>query len=339
MTFEANDIKAVAELLNSPKKVVITTHKSPDGDAIGSSLGLSHFLQQLGHEVNVVVPDNYPEFLQWLPGNDTVVHFDTETEQAIALTEAADVLFSLDYNDLSRIDKLGHYVHIATGIKIMIDHHQQPHDFADYTFSDTASCSTAQLVYEFMEVLEQTHLLNANIANCLYVGIMTDTGSFRFPSTTSKTHRITAALIDAGASNAAAHNNVYDSNTYLRLKLLGYALGEKLKIYPEYNTVIISLSEEELAQFNYKKGDTEGLVNYGLSIKGIKMAVFISEKGALTKLSFRSKGNFSVNQLARDHFHGGGHTNAAGGAVQQPIAEAIAQLEALLPQYKEALNS
>lgn len=332
-------VREVGKLLASPKKIVITAHKAPDGDAIGSSLGLAHYLRTQGHEVGIVVPDAYPHFLKWMPGNKEILKFNRHWTPAKKMFREADIIFLLDYNALNRIGEMGVHLQRSEAVKVMIDHHQQPEDWPEFVFSDTSACSTCQLVYEFIDGLEDTDKISADAATCLYCGIMTDTGSFRFPSTTSKTHRIVADLIDKGANNSFIHEKVLDANTFMRLKMVGYALGEKMTVYPDFNTVIIALDAEELERFEFKKGDTEGLVNYGLSIEGIRLAAFVSEKEGVVKISFRSKGDFSVNQMAREHFNGGGHINAAGGASDVSVVETVKRIEAILPQYKEALTS
>jgi bifunctional oligoribonuclease and PAP phosphatase NrnA len=333
------EITEVKELLNSSKKIVIVTHWSPDGDAMGSSLGLYNFLILKGHKVTVVTPNDYPSFLGWLPGNDKVIEADKKPEIAEALMKDADIIFTLDFNSLKRIEKLGEVVLNAKALKILIDHHQQPEDYAKYNFHRVDTSSTCELVYDFIKVLGETDLLNKAIASCLYTGIMTDTGSFRFASTSAKTHRVVAELIDAGAVNAEIHGNIYDKNTESRLKLLGFCISEKMKVFPEYQMAYITLSQEELKKFDHKKGDTEGIVNYPLSIEGINLAVFIVERDNIVKLSLRSKGNFDVNQFARKYFKGGGHVNAAGGSSDISLEETAAKLIELIPQYQTELQN
>jgi len=326
-------------LLNSPKNIVITTHRGPDGDAIGSSLGLYHLLKQLGHTVNVITPNEYANFLHWLPGNEKVLVYEGNEEKADAITANADLIFLLDFSHLSRIATFTDTVSKSNATKIMIDHHQDPdRDIAELIFSDTTACSTAQLVYEIMEAMEMTSYLNKEIAECLYVGIMTDTGSFKYSSTTAKTHHIIAELINAGAENAKIHDLIYDNSSANRIKLLGYCLNEKLRLYPENNAAIISLTAEELERFEFKKGDTEGLVNYALAIEGIKFAIFIAEKDGLVKLSLRSKGNFKVNEIAGKYFSGGGHMNASGGIYEASVNETIKKVEQIINEYKTELN-
>ena len=326
-------------LLNSPKNIVITTHRGPDGDAIGSSLGLYHLLKQLGHTVNVITPNEYANFLHWLPGNEKVLVYEGNEEKADAITANADLIFLLDFSHLSRIATFTDTVSKSNATKIMIDHHQDPdRDIAELIFSDTTACSTAQLVYEIMEAMEMTSYLNKEIAECLYVGIMTDTGSFKYSSTTAKTHHIIAELINAGAENAKIHDLIYDNSSANRIKLLGYCLNEKLRLYPENNAAIISLTAEELERFEFKKGDTEGLVNYALAIEGIKFAIFIAEKDGVVKLSLRSKGNFKVNEIARKYFSGGGHMNASGGIYEASVNETIKKVEQIINEYKTELN-
>ena len=315
---------------------MITAHKSPDGDAIGSSLGLYHFLKVKGHEVTVIMPDPFPKFLKWMPGAVNILCYNEATAEANQAFESADVVFSLDYNALHRVGDMADAVAQSPGVKILIDHHQQPDDYPDYLYSDTSACSTAQLIYEFAAAMEEAHLFTADAATCMYVGIMTDSGSFRFPSTTSDTHRIVAELIDLGANNASIHEQIYDTNSENRLRMLGYILNNNFKVYREYNTVVMSMNHKELTSFNYKKGDLEGVVNYGLSLEGIRFSAFITQKDDLVKMSLRSKGDFSVNALAREHFNGGGHTNAAGGISDVSVEETVAKIESLLPQYKAA---
>lgn len=337
-SYTSMNYTAIQELLKTPQKIVITTHRNPDGDAIGSSLGLYHFLHSMGHDVQVVVPNPYPRFLQWMPGNETVIAYEVKEEEATKVTNDAQIIFSLDYNALHRMESYGDVVAEATAIKILIDHHQEPQDFPDHSLSDTSASSTAQLVYEFIEGLGETKRVNKDIAICLYTGIMTDTGSFRFSSTTARTHRIVADLMETGMEPVYIHQNISDTNTLDRLRLKGYALTEKLVFRPKYHTAYISLTLGELNQFNFRKGDTEGLVNYALSIEGVSFAILFTEDEQKVKISFRSKGTFNVNKFARAHFEGGGHNNAAGGRSRVNMKDTILMVENLLPEYKEELE-
>ena len=321
------EIKAVLDVANA---IVITAHKSPDGDAIGSSLALYHYLKNQGKEVSIIVPDEFPTFLNWMGGSDEIILYDSNKQIADELVAKADVIFSLDYNNLSRISDLRTPVERSEAKKIVIDHHQEPQDFADHYFVDTDSCSTCQLVYEFIESLNGLHQLDKVSAACIYCGIMTDTGSFRYPSTTSKTHRIIAHLIDIGVENAQIHQAVYDSSSEERVRLLGYVLTEKMIVLKEFNAAYISLSMEELDRFSFQTGDTEGVVNYALSIKGIKFAALITEKKEMISLSFRSKDDVYVNTLAKKHFNGGGHVYAAGGTLYTSLDDAIGQVETVI---------
>jgi phosphoesterase RecJ-like protein len=339
MYLKPQELKELKSYLKTKRNIVIVTHWSPDGDAMGSSLGLYNFLIRLKHKVTVITPNDYPSFLFWLPGNKNVLVFNEKTNPAKKVVAKADFIFCLDFNSLKRIDKLGDEVGKSKAKKMIIDHHPQPDGFADYLFHDVKASSTAQLVYELICELDHKKLLNKAVANCLYTGIMTDTGSFRFPSTTARTHRIAADLIEAGAIGSEIHNNVYDDNTGDKLKLLGYCLGEKMKIFPEYRTAMISLSAEDHLRFNYQKGDTEGVVNYCLSIRGIRFAVFFAERDGIVKTSFRSKGSFDVNKFARANFEGGGHVNAAGGMSKLTLDQTIDKFLALLPAYSKQLNS
>ncbi len=326
--------------LEKPKNIVIIGHRNPDGDAVGSTLALKHYLDKKGHAATVVMPNEYPDFLHWLPGSETVYRFDWQNKQSQKAISNSDIIFLLDFNTLHRVGyDMQNTLEKYPNNFAMIDHHQQPDDVT-YMYSDTEICSTCQMVYQFIEMNNDLDLIDAAIATCLYTGIMTDTGSFRFRSTTSKTHRIIADLIDKGAENDLIHNNVYDANSYNRLLLLGKALSN-LQILPAYKTAYITLTDEEKKRFDFQKGDTEGIVNYALSLKGIVFAaIFIEDSEQnLVKISFRSKGKFSVNQFARNHFEGGGHDNAAGGKSDVSLAETVTKFSGLLEQYQPELEN
>ena len=331
-------IKKVKDLLRKPRQIAILTHWSPDGDAMGSSLGLYNYLIQKKHKVTVITPNDYPDFLTWMPGNKKVVDALANPKKAATALKKAEVIFTLDFNNLKRLEGLGQLVEQSKAVKILIDHHVQPEDYAQYSHHTTQTSSTCELVYEFICLMGDKKKVNAKIAGCLYTGIMTDTGSFRFPSTSAKTHRVVADLIEAGANNADIHQQVYDGNTESRTRLIGYSLSEKMKLFPELNAAYISLNSDELNRFHYVKGDTEGLVNYPLSIRNIRFSAFIVERDGKVKVSFRSKGDFDVNLFARKHFSGGGHVNAAGGSSDLGLEETLKKLESLLPQYKKQLT-
>jgi len=334
----SNDIKTVQSLLNAPKSIVIVPHKNPDGDAIGSTLALCKYLNNQGHTTVVIAPNEYPHFLKWLPGSDDVIIYSATTEVATQKIESAELIFTLDFNDFSRTGEMESILTASSAPFIMIDHHQQPSNYALVTYSDTNMSSTCEMVYHFLDALQATDHIDADMATCLYTGIMTDTGSFRFPSTTALTHEVISKLIAIGANNSAIHRNIYDTNSHTKLQLLGVAL-KNLRILPEYNTAYITLSQKELDDHKFQKGDTEGFVNYGLSLKGVIFAViFIENKAdAIIKMSLRSKGDFSVNEFARTHYHGGGHTNAAGGKSDLSLKETVNQFISILPQYKDKL--
>lgn len=329
---------AIKSLLQTPKKVVITVHKNPDGDAMGSGLGLLHYLEQKGHTAHLIVPNEYPKFLKWLPNNKSVINFEWEKARAKRLLAGADIIFTLDFNDLSRAHTMKEPLQQAKADFVMIDHHQEPSNYAKITYSDVGMSSTCQMVYNVIEALGDADDITPEIATCLYTGIMTDTGSFKFSSTTGQTHRVTAQLIDKGANNTEIHQRVFNTNPPSRLRLLGKAL-QNLVILGQYHTTYITLTQDELNQHSYSKGDTEGFVNYGLMLENIVFAVIFIEnrEEGIIKISFRSTGNFSVNEFARNHFDGGGHTNAAGGRSDVDMQQTIAKFASLLPQYQAQL--
>ena len=334
------DILEIKALLATPKKIAIIPHKNPDGDAIGSTLGLLHYLLLLNHDAKIIAPNDFPDFLKWLPNVESIEIHETDKDKTEAFINNADIVFTLDFNAFHRTGNMEAVLANSSALKIMIDHHQQPDDYAKYMFSDVTMSSTCEMVYHFLDKLDALDKVNKAIATCLYVGIMTDTGSFRFRSTTSTTHRIIASLIDKGADNTAIHNNVYDTNSYNRLQLLGCALSN-LKVLPEHKAAYITLSQKELQDLDYKKGDTEGFVNYALSLdKTVLAAIFIEDrKQGIIKISLRSKGNFSVNELSRAHFEGGGHTNAAGGKSDTSLESTVEKFISILPAYSKALNN
>lgn len=333
MVFTSQKIAAVSEELAKCKSVAISTHRSPDGDAIGSATALSAMLRMKGKQVTVLVPDAVPDFLHWMINPDELVVCEENEQQTERIASMADVIFSLDYNDLTRVERTGHYIRVSNAFKVMIDHHQEPSDFADVTFSDVNSNSTAQMIFQFFQIMGWEEDINQAIAESIYCGIMTDTGSFKYAATTALTHRIIAKLMEKGADHTAVHRRVYDTNTENRLRLQGYAVSEKLVVFPEYRAAYISLTEDELKRFSYQKGDTEGLVNMALSLWNVDMAAFFSEKDGLVKISFRSKGDMVVNTMARDHFSGGGHINAAGGVCEDGMEVAIDRFVSLLPDW------
>jgi len=328
------------QLLSTPKKIAIIPHRNPDGDAYGSCLALNHYLLKFNHQVTVISPNDCPNFLKWLPGENDIVVFESTMVKATQILEEAEIVFTLDFNALHRVgEKMQKVLENINPIYVMIDHHQQPDDFANFTYVDAAVCSTCQMVYQFIEKFAHLDFIDSDIAICLYTGILTDTGSFRFPATTSTTHRIVANLLDKGANNAEIYNKIHNVSTYGRLQLLGCAL-QNMKVVEEFKTAYITLSQSELNKFNFQKGDTEGFVNYALSLKNVIFAaIFIEDKKqGIIKISFRSVGDFSVNEFSRNHFDGGGHTNAAGGRSVVSLEKTVAKFVDLLPQYKVKMN-
>ncbi len=325
-------------LLKKSNDIVIVTHYNPDGDAMGSSLALYNYLVKTGKKVTVITPNDYPDFLQWLPGNKKVMAFSANQKKAAAVITKSDLIFTLDFNNYSRLEGLGELLKNSTAKKILIDHHQQPDMYAALMYHDVKACSTCELVYEFIVGLGGKKLIDKNIASCLYTGIMTDTGSFRFDSVTPITHHILAHLLETGITPSDIHSAIYDTYSESRVRLLGYCLTEKMVVIPEMQTAYISLTEKELSHFQHKKGDTEGIVNYPFSIKGITFCAFFSEGEGKVKISFRSKGKFDVNQFARKYFNGGGHINAAGGRGNVSNLEVtVKEFLALLPEYKKEI--
>ena len=331
-------LASLKQLLAEPKHIVITTHHKPDGDAMGSSLGLYNYLIQKGHYVRVIAPTDYPSFLQWLPNNPEVIIYTEKHEDSQELVANADFIFCLDFNSLSRINELSEFVRDAKAKKIMIDHHLEPEGFDDYRHWTINACATAQLIYDFIvTVMGEKHLINKDVATCLYTGIMTDSGSFRFSTTTAEVHHIVADLISCGAENSKIHQLVYDNFSENRLRFLGHCLLNKLEVLPELNSAIIVIHNEDLDKYQITTGDTEGIVNYALSINGIKLAVLIVERKDKVKLSLRSTGDFPANEICKKYFNGGGHRNAAGGFSDEDVHAVREKFNVILPEYKALL--
>lgn len=332
-------IKELQQLLANPQKIAIIPHRNVDGDAMGSTLGLYHILKQLNHQITVVVPNEIPDYLQWIPGIEeaTLIFEGTKNSEAIKVLKEAEVIFTLDFNAFHRTgEQMEATLKTLSASFIMIDHHEKPDNFAKYTFSDINYSSTCQMVYELIQKLELGNQINLESATCLYTGIATDSGGFRFPRTTGNLHRIVANLIDIGVNNSQIHENLYDNGDYNKLQILGKALTN-MKVLPEYKTSYIALSQQEQNELQVKKGDTEGIVNYGLTIKNIDFAAFFTEvtEEKIIKISFRSQGDFDVNQFARNHFNGGGHKNAAGGKSFDSLEDTITKFIAILAVEKK----
>ena len=333
-------INEIFPQLRDPKNVVITTHQKPDGDAMGSSLGLFHFLKQLGHSVTVVSPTNWADFLDWMPSTKLVLDYERQTEEANELIDKADWIFCLDFNTLSRTKRMEEKLANATGIRILIDHHQEP-QIEKFTFgiSSTNKSSTCEMVYDLIMDSGNEAFINESVAECLYSGVMTDTGSFRFPSTSASAHRMVATLKDKGLQHSQVHEALFDNYLENRFRFIGHILLNRMEIFYEYNTALIAVNQQDLIKYDIITGDTEGLVNYPLSIKGIKLAAIVIDRGEERKCSFRSKGNFDVNTFARKHFNGGGHFNAAGGQSKEPLDAVVAKFKEALTENKDQLSN
>ena len=333
------DIQQIKSLLVPGKNVVITTHKSPDGDAIGSSLGLYNLLISKNINCNVIVPNDFPDFLGWIKNTDKIVVVDNDAEKAKELVEKADVIFCLDFNALHRIDELGEWVGARVGekdcFKVMIDHHQEPEDFANITISDTSKSSTCEMIYDFIEDLGWDDFITPDIGAAIYTGIITDTGSFKHRGTSARSHEVAAKLIKKGVDNSLVHQTIFDSNKISRLKVLGRCL-DKMEFVEELGCAIFSISNEDTEELNIQKGDTEGIVNFGLSVKEVTCAVIFKQDGDRVKLSVRSKGDLNVSQFAKTNFEGGGHINAAGGINYDTLENTVNKFKTAFKAYKIA---
>jgi len=307
---------------------------------MGSSLGLYHFLEQFGHHVTVISPTNWADFLDWMPGTKLVLDYERQTTDANAAIDAADWIFCLDFNTLGRTRKMEEKLGNAKGVRILIDHHQEPQvDKFGYGVSETNKSSTCEMVYDFITGSGNENKINEAVAECLYAGVMTDTGSFRFPITTAAVHRMVAHLKDKGLQHSRVHEALFDNYLENRFRFIGHVLQHRMEIFYEYNTALIAVPQQDLVKFNVITGDTEGLVNYPLSIKGIKLAAIIIDRGEERKCSFRSKQGFDVNTFARKYFNGGGHFNASGGQSREPLETVVAHFKQAMMENKDQLSN
>jgi len=329
-------MQELKNLLSAKQNVVITTHVNPDGDAIGSSVALLNFLIKMGHDVSVIVPNDYPDFLKWMKNDELIINYSNSKNESQDKIKNASLIFCLDFNNLNRINELGDYISESKAKKVLIDHHLDPSDFYDFKIHDVKASATAELVYNFLIELD-SNAVDKDISEALYTGILTDTGSFKF-SMSPKVHKIVSDLMIRGVDIGFINNKIYDSNSLDKLKLIGYALSEKLEVISNGNAAYIVLSRKDLKDHNFKKGDTEGLVNYALSISNVNMAVLIIETKERIKFSFRSIGQFSVNEFAKKYFNGGGHKNAAGGSLEDKLSVALEKFLKDITKYSKDLN-
>ncbi len=335
-THSMENINELKALLAIPKDIVITSHRNPDGDAIGSSLGLQRYLMQLGHTVKVLVPSGFPHFLAWMPGADDIIVYDISPDEARVALEKPDMVFCLDFNSLERIDKMGEIISRLKCTKVMIDHHLDPEPFSDFELHEVNASSTSELVYDFIVLLGERSKITVEIGECLFTGILTDTGSFKY-STSPKLFRLVADLLELGVNDGKIQDFVYNSLEEKHLRLLGYVLDNRMEVLDEFRTAIITLTKQDYEKFQISRGDTEGLVNYLLQMKNVVMAAFIHEQPTITKISLRSKGNFSVQEIAKKHFRGGGHKNASGGYSYIGLRPTLRKFKEILPEYQQGL--
>lgn len=334
-----HNLDQLAKLLAVPKQhIVITAHANPDGDALGSSLGLYHYLKKQGHRLTIIMPTEMPQFLNWMKNFDQILVYESTRNISKQIIKDADIIFALDYNTLSRLEQMQGAVRDSKAYKVMIDHHLEPQDFCQAMFSDVSASSTCELIYRFIDILGDSDALDVDILSALYVGILTDTGGLRY-ATSPRLFRIVADLLERGVDSNQLNDLVFNSYTIERFNLLGFCIAQRLEYLEDCNTGIIALSQADHKQYNIRRGDLEGVVNFILKIRKIRCAVLIAERHDIVKLSMRSKGDFSVQKVCSTHFNGGGHKNASGGAVRKPFQEVIEQFKTVIREhYKEELT-
>lgn len=330
-------IDDLRKLIIEPKDIAIVTHRNPDGDAIGSSLALYHYLRRFNHSIHVITPSEYPDFLAWMPNANDIIIYDNDPDETKKVLERAELIFCLDFNSLDRIDKVGDLIGAQKHAKkVMIDHHLYPDPFPDIMFSDPNASSTSEMIFDIIDQLGDKGKIDPIIGECIFTGILTDTGSFKY-STSPKLFRIVADLIEAGVDDYLLQDLIFNSMKEKNLRLLGHCLHNRMEILDEYQTGIITLTKDDYANFEIQRGDTEGIVNYLLKLKNVKLAAFITEQPTIVKISLRSKGDISVQEIAKKHFKGGGHKNAAGGASFQSLKATLRRFKDILPEYKAML--
>lgn len=333
-------VEALSDVLKQKKRIVITSHTNPDGDALGSSLALQQILNGLGYQSDIVIANSFPGFLFWMPNIESITIHDKNPDKAKKLIDNAEIIFCLDYNALHRSGSISQLLIQSNAYFVLIDHHQEPElESFQLAYSNVLISSTSELVFEIIEQLGAKDLINKQIAECIFTGIMTDTGSFRHGVANSSTFKAVACLIDHGLDAAKVHDLVYNSMTEERLRLLGFSISERMQLFPEFHTAIIALDKTDLYKYHFQIGDTEGVVNYPLSIHSIHLAILITERKDHIHLSFRSKGDFSVNEMARKYFNGGGHINAAGGKTFTTVQKTLEEIMRVLPEYKKHLQA
>ncbi len=333
-----DSLDRLKDLLRQPRKVVLTSHRNPDGDAIGSMLSLYHLMYQLGHQLHMIVPSAFPEFLDWMPAAEQILIYDEAPEQCPPIVQDAEIIFYLDFNDLERIDKIGELCHATQAFKVMIDHHLLPQQgIADYMLSNSTASSTCELVWDFIGLMGWQAQVNCTVAECIFTGLLTDTGGFKY-GTSPKVYRLAALLIEQGVDDVVLQDRLFNSMSEKQLRLLGHALAHRMEILDEYHTGIITLTKKDYERFEISRGDTEGIVNYLLKLRNVKLAAFIHEQPTITKISLRSKGDLSVQEIAQKYFKGGGHKNASGGYSYIGLGPTVRKFKSVLPKIRDQLN-
>lgn len=331
------DLHSLKKFLLTKRKIVIVTHKNPDGDAIGSVLGLHLFLKKIRHESTVIIPNDFGKYLKWLPGTDEIINFEVEKEKAVQLIKDAELYFCIDFSALSRVEEFKDLLIEQKKPIVTIDHHPGPEDFDDFRYHSVKAAAAAELVYKFISEIDESNALDQDIATCLYIGIVTDTGSFRYSSTTPETHLVTAELIKTGINIASISDRLFSSFQENNIRFFGFCFLERLTVLPDLRTAFIAVSRKDLYRFNIQRGQTEGLVNFPLSIENIKFAALFKEDSNFVKISFRSKGEFPANKFAAQHFNGGGHLNASGGRCDKSLEDTVKLFTEKLQTFKNEL--
>ena len=330
--------KSVGQLFAKKRSnIVVVPHENPDGDAIGSAIGFAEILKNSWQNVSIALPNNYPDFLKWFSSKIEILIYENNGKKAKNKIQAADLLFCLDFNESKRAGKLEKQILAFSKPKVLIDHHPQPSLFCDYTISEPTYSSTAELIYDVAVRLNLVPFINYNAAEALYTGILTDTGSFSHNISRANVFNVVSELLKYGINTGKIQSNVYNNFSAERMKLLGYCLNEKMEVFPELRTAVISLTKEEQVKYNFQIGDSEGFVNYPLSIINIVFSALFIEKEGFVKASFRSKGSFPVNEFSKAHFNGNGHLNAAGGESSESLDKTLEKFRQLLVQYKNQL--
>ena len=333
------DLQSIKDAFSGRKQILLLSHYNPDGDAIGSMLALYHYLLKKGHKVAMMVPNDFPDFLKWMKGSEEVMIYFHQQKRVTEFANASDIIVSVDFNEPKRLKDATQILENSKALKILFDHHPNPHPSYSYKVFNTEVSATAELIFEYITAASDQALIDPVIAECIFTGIMSDTGCFNHNSSTPETYKLVSQLLEYEINKDNIFDNFYNNFSESRMRLMGYLLNEKMVVLPEYSTAYITLTREEQSRFHYAPGDTEGFVNLPFSIKGVQIAALFTQKKDHIRISFRSRGGIAINETIAKHFDGGGHQYAAGGESYTDMDKAIKKFVQILAGIKSKIDA